>query len=186
MNFGDLKTYVVDVLGRSDIPEAAYVLMQDDVTRRLKLQGDQASATLSSPYTLPADFLGAVEVRHNDVRLDVVTTFPDYVLAGSPDRFKVSGGAIQLWPSTTEDIALIYSRRPTQLQDAADTNVILERYWNVAIYGALFHTCVLLRDADGKGAFEPMYTAAISQALSDDQAERFGGGLMVPTPREVA
>lgn len=186
MNFGDLKTYVEDVLGRTDIPEAAYVLAQDDWARRLRLQGDQATATLSAPYALPADFLSTVEVRFNGYRLDAVTALPDGVTGGNPDRYRVSGGFIEPWPVTTGDITIVYNRKPAVMVNAGDTSDVLTRFANVAIYGSLYHCCTLIRDIEGRNTFEPMYVTAVNEAIAEDVRTRFSGGSMIPSPREVA
>lgn len=186
MNLGELRTYVQDVLGRTDIPEAAYVLAQDDWARKLKLQGNQVEATLASPYTLPDDFLSAVEVRHSDYRLDATPSLPSNIVSGVPDRYTVSDSAISVWPTTTDDLAIIYNAKPARLTNSSDTSEVLTRFEGVAIYGVLFHTCVLIRDAEGKATFEQKYGAAIADALAEDQQARFSGGAMIPTPREVA
>ena len=186
MNFGDLKTYVQDVLGRSDIPMAAYVAAQDDWARKLRLQDDEATATLVSPYALNADILQLREVRHNNTRLQVVPALPDCVYNGTPQQYTISDGKISVWPASTADLTIVYAVKSPALANAVDTNTVLTKYEQVAIYGALYHTSVMLRDAEGMQAFGQVYATAISDAMKADNRARFHGGQMIPTPRDAA
>ena len=186
MNFGELKTYVQDVLGRSDIPMAAYVAAQDDWARKLRLQDDEATATLVSPYTLGADVLQLREVRHDNIRLQVVPALPDYAYTGTPQQYTISDGKISVWPTSTADLTIVYVSKAIPLVNAIDTNTVLTKYEQVAIYGALYHTSVMLRDAEGMQAFGQVYATAISDAIKADNRARFHGGQMTPTPRDAA
>ena len=185
MTFGDLQTYIQDVLGRSDIPQAAYVAAQADWVARLQLAGEQTTVTLSAPYTAP-DMVRIVEVRHGGARLDPATTFPGYELAGDPQQYRVAGGVFEFWPETTADVEVTYEARPAPLQDANDTNGVLTRFPNVAIYGTLFHTCIMLRDQEGQAAYGPSYREAVIAAKAEDFLSRLGGGQMRPRPGQVA
>lgn len=186
MNFGELKTYVQDVLGRTDIPLAAYAAAQDDWTRKLRLQGDEVTATLVSPYTLGADVLHLREVRHNNIRLRVAPALPDYAYAGTPQQYSISDGRISVWPSSVADLTIVYAAKAVPLSNAGDTNTVLTGYEQVAIYGALYHTCVMLRDSEGMQAFGQVYATAIADAVKADNRARFSGGQMIPTPRDAA
>ena len=172
MTFGELKAYVTDVLGRSDIPTAAYAAAQDDWNRKLHLQDDQVSVTLSSPYTLPANFVSFVEVNSAD--------------GSTLEGYRVTGNAMEMFPETTEDIEVIYIANGANLVNAGDTNSVLTKYAQVAIYGTLYHTCVMLRDSEGMAAFGQVYATAIGDALKADQKARFYGSPMIPTPRDAA
>lgn len=186
MNYGELKTHVQDVLGRSDIPMAAYVAAQDDWARKLRLQDDETTATLVSPYTLGADVLQLREVRHSNIRLRVVPALPDYAYAGTPQQYTISDGKISVWPTSTADLTISYVGKAAPLVNAGDTSTVLTKYEQVAIYGALYHTCVMLRDGEGMQAFGQVYATAISDAIKADNRARFNGGQMTPTPRDAA
>lgn len=172
MNFGDLKTYVQDVLGRSDIPMAAYAAAQDDWNRKLKLQEEQVTVTLSTPYTLPEDFISMIEVN----------TVSGSLIGG----FRINAGAIEFDVETTEDVSIVYISNGATLVNASDTNFVLTKYHQVAIYGVLYHTCVMLRDGEGMQAFGGVYATAISDALKADTRSRTYGGPLIPTPRDSA
>ena len=172
MNYGDLKTYVQDVLGRSDIPNAAYAAAQDDWNRKLRLQESQATATLLPPYTLPDGCRSLVQVTGDNGILI--------------NAYRVSAGALEFDDDYTGSVDILYMGTSPVLVNAADTNVVLTKYAQVAIYGVLYHTCVMLRDSEGMAAFGQVYATALGDAVKADNRARFYGGQMIPTPRDAA
>ena len=183
MNYGELKAQVEDVLGRSDVPMAAYTLMMDDATKRLRLRGLEVTVTLASPYTLPTDFINAVWVKYNNVALTSTETFPDYSIAGTPTMYRMTPLALTVWPTGTASLELRYAAKPADLSGAADTNEVLNRYPAVALYGSLFHFARLTRDDASAAAFGPAYQTAMSDAVMHNGRVAYSGGQIAIMPR---
>jgi hypothetical protein len=176
MNFGELKSAVEDVLGRSDIPTIAYTLMMDSAVKELRPLDLEATATLTAPYTLPTDFADAVWVKDGDCALQVTETFPDYASSGSPVMYRMTATGLETWPAYEGDLTLRYHANPAALVNPADTNAILNRYPAVALYGALLQYAKLVRDADAGQAYTPAYGEAITAAKLDEGRRRYSGG----------
>jgi hypothetical protein len=183
MNLGELKAQVEDVLGRSDIPLACYTLMMDDAVKRLRLHGLELAVTLSSPYTLPSDFLSAVSVKINDIALTTTEVFPDWVGSGSPTMFRVSGSVLQFWPANTGPVALRYDTAPAALSNSGDSNAILDRFPAVALYGSLWQYSRLTRDEAAGAAYGPAYEEAIAAAIRHEALHSYSGGQIAIQPR---
>jgi len=183
MNFGELRTAVEDVLGRSDIPAIAYALMMEDAFRELRPRSAEVTVTLASPYTLPDDFSTAVWVKYSDAALTSTEVFPDYASSGTPIMFRVSEGALQVWPHGTSDLELRYVAAPADLSNPADTNVILTLYPSVAIYGSLLQFARLTRDESAAAAYGPAYGEALSKAIRHEGKLAYSGGQIGIQPR---
>jgi hypothetical protein len=183
MNFGELKTAVEDVLGRSDIPTIAYALMMEDAFRELRPRSAEVTVTLTSPYTLPVNFSTAVWVKYNDIALQSTEVFPDEQYSGTPIMFRVSEGKLAVWPDTTSDLDLRYLAAPDDLVNPADTNVILTLYPTVAVYGSLLQFARLTRDESAAAAYGPAYGEALSKAIRHEGKLAYSGGQIGIQPR---
>lgn len=172
MNFGELKTFVTDILGRTDIPAAAYIVAQNDWNQKLNLQEEQVTTVLASPYTLPANFYSIVKA-----------TYGDNILL---ENYSISAGAMVFDPVRTDAVTVLFIANETELVNASETTTVLDKYEQVAIYGVLYHTCTMLRDNEGVQAFGPIYMAAIDQAKKSDTKARFYGRPLAVSTRESA
>jgi hypothetical protein len=183
MNFGELKSAVEDVLGRSDIPTIAYALMMEDAFRELRPRGAETTVTLVSPYTLPDDFSTAIWVKYNDIALQSTEVFPDEQYSGTPIMFRVSEGALAVWPDTTSDLEVRYLAKPDDMVNPADSNVILTLYPSVAVYGSLLQFARLTRDEIAAAAYGPAYGDALSKAARHEGKLAYSGGQIGIQPR---
>jgi hypothetical protein len=193
MNFGDLKTRLLNLIGRAPA-DVCYELVTADINQKLRVTDMEATATLveAAEITLPTDFLEVIDIyRDTDPRTTLRSLSPQslnvsYESSGAPMFYTITDGSMRLTPSPdgTENIQLRYYAKLADLSEDSDTNDILTNYPAVYTYGALAHHGALIRDNNAINWYQA-YDQAMRQAKTADQNKRYGLAPRV-RPRVVA
>lgn len=141
-------------------------------------------ATISTQFaTLPSDFL---EMRNIQVNSTPVTAL-QYVtpqeadrirqsqLQGRPQYFSVVANRLELIPVPKEpiNVEMVYYTKIPALSDTQTTNWMLERHYDVYLYGALVQGALYLKD--DATSWATLFDSAIDEVVVDDQRSQFHG-----------
>lgn len=193
MNFGTLKTRLLNVIGRAPA-DVCYELVTADINRDMRLRCMEATATLveAASVSLPADFLEVIDLyRDTDPRIALQPTTTTgtntlHMTSGIPRTYAIVDGAILLnpTPSGSENLKLRYYAKLADLSADDDTNDVLTIYPDVYVYGVLAHHAALIGDEKGL-AWESKYQVAFNRTRSSDATARMSGTPVVPSVRST-
>ncbi len=161
-------------------------LCESELNRELRVRELEESTTLSTVATqdfvnLPSDFRKVGSIYHLSSPFDIKTlpTIKDLKIKYStrserPCEATIYGTKIYLGPTPNAiyDINLDYYKEITALSDLNTTNVILTRYPDVYLYGAIRHAYINTRDEKNLSVAENNYTAAINRIKDADISSR--------------
>ena len=190
MTFLELKTNIQSALGRTDIPDYIYTLVTADMNRDIRTLDMQSVTTLavSSELTnLPSDFLEVVSVYVDD---DVRTPLQNMTAneanyrrkdSGEPWGYAIVKDQIKLIPTPdgSYNLSLRYIAELADLSADSDTNVILQRYPNLYIYGALRHAAVWAQDVALSQTYDVAYKEAQTAVEKAEYTRRHSGPLVM-------
>mgnify|MGYP006370461863 FL=1 len=144
----------------------------------------RATAQIDRQFsTLPLDFL---EMRNIQINSNPVTALK-YVTPQEADRiraaqlqrkpqfFSVVANRLELIPVPTETVSveMVYFAKLPALSDSATSNWLLERHYDVYLYGALVQAALYLKDDPTTWA--TLFDSAISEIELEDERSQFHG-----------
>lgn len=196
-NYSELKTAVANWLARSDltdrIPEFI-ALAEARMSRALETRAQEKRATstlvVGDAYVLLPSDLRAV--RSVKLQTSPVTTL-DYLSPdaldtiysstgnGKPVAYTVIGSEIRFAPTPDDDYVaeIAYITGVAALSDASPTGVLLTRYPDAYLYGALAAAAIYLMDDPRVPQFEQLFTRALSEISTSEDGAKFGGSALV-------
>lgn len=191
MNYGDLKSRLLTVLGRA--PETVcYELTTADINSSMRLRCMQSTTTLveAASVSLPADFLQAISAyRDTDPRYNLVPTTVEginktYDSSGTPREFAIVDGAMLLNPSPSgsENISFRYYAKLADLSADGDENDVLTQYPSLYVFGVLAFHGELINDSRAAG-WRSQYEVEKRRISSQDKASSGGDAPRTPTVR---
>ena len=194
MNFGTLKSRILDLIGRAPA-DVCYELVTADINQTMRLRAMESTATLveAASIALPADFLEIVDL-YRDVTprttlrpVSPQTLNRNYETSGTPSCYAIVDGNILLAPSPSgsENIELRYYAKLADLASDTDENDVLTTYPAIYIYGTLAHHAALIRDEMALPAYFAAYKKAKEQAKASDLNARMAGVPVVPMVRSA-
>ena len=194
MNFGELKSNILSVIGRAPA-DVCYELTTADVNQELRLYQMETEATVpeSATVSLPANFLDMVSIYRDTSPRSFLEPKPVHTLqrifrqSGIPQFYAVEDGQLRLSPSPngSENLVLRYYAKLDELSADSDTNRVLTDYPSVYVYGVLTHHALLIRDDKGLSSWAQAYNEAKKQARRQSAKYRSGTGSPVPVVRSV-
>lgn len=192
MNFGTLKSRILDAIGR-DPADICYELVTAEINEHVRIASMQTEVSFApvAKHTLPADFLEAVSAYHDegDYRRPMEALEPaaydaSWITQSYPNRYSVSDGIMRI--NGTEGggtVNLRYYQKQADLTADADTNSILTNHPAIYLYGVFAHHAAIIRDNTALSVHFPAYERAVSNARKADIARRTGGNVSGPRPR---
>lgn len=189
MNYTQLRADISDFLNRQDlqpiIPTFIRLVEQRlNRTMRTRQMEVRATALIDTQFsTLPDDFL---EMRNIQINSNPVTALR-YVtpqeadriratsLQGGPKFFSVVANRLELIPAPSLNVTaeMVYYQMIPALSDANDTNWLLNRHYDIYLYGALAQAAGYLKD--DPSAWALLYESALNEIVVDDQRSQFQG-----------
>lgn len=195
--YSELKTAVSNWLARSDltdrIPEFI-ALAEARMSRALetRTQEKRATSTLTvgdAYVLLPSDLRSVRSVKLQTSPVEVLDYLsPEAIDSnypttgnGMPRAYTVIGGEIKFAPAPDDDytVEITYLTGVPALSDAAPTNTLLTRYPDAYLYGALASAAVYLMDDPRVPQFEQLWTRALTEITTSEDAAKFGGTSLV-------
>lgn len=85
-------------------------------------------------------------------------------------------------PGTTSYTGkLLYTRRLAALSAGGDTNIVLDRYPNLYLYGALAEAAAYSDEPDRLATYGPMFLGLLAQINDQARSDAYAGGAMAMT-----
>jgi len=189
MNFGTLKTRVVELLGRNAF-ELAYELATSDLNDTLRIRGMEKTVTIAAiggELPLPADFIEAQQVRNVGGSFLTPISHERMVAssaAGCPTNYVAGDEVLYLNPAPVDghEIKVVYFAKLAPLVNAGDTNAALEHCVQAYIYTALAHHARLIRDNVALPFWDSEAQKAVALANRADLKGRMNGGTLEAVP----
>lgn len=184
MNYGQLKANVLALIGRAPA-DVCYQLTTADINSFLRLSIMESTATIAATefVTLPADFRSMCSAYIDTNPRSALTPTSEFtqntwrVLAGTPTQYAIVNGQMRLnpVPDGTYNVVLRYIANLPDFVVDTDTNVVLDRYPGVYVYGALTHHATLMRDVEAAAVYKAGFNEQIRLARADDVNSRYSG-----------
>lgn len=195
--YSELKTAVANWLARSDltdrIPEFIS-LAEARMSRALETRAQEKRATstmaVGDAYVLlPSDLraVRSVKLQTSPVATlaylspDAIDTIYPSTGYGKPLAYTVIGSEIKFAPAPDDDydVEITYITGVTALSDASPTSTLLTRYPDAYLYGSLAAAAVYLMDDPRVPQFEQLWTRALTEITTSEDAAKFGGSALV-------
>ncbi len=186
MNYGELRTYFLNLLNRNDCADTladtfiTFALRRTERLLRVPLQTNTLNLTLDNTWTgsfaLPVDFLGVSELTVNGSPLSRLTT------AQGNDQwgYEVNGSMVEVHYPATEGAELsfvYYAQFPVGVADT-DTTIYSEFLPDLTVYGALvFAADYFLMDQ--KPLWESTYVSLLTEIQTAADIEASWGSMAI-------
>ncbi len=200
--YAELKTAIANELDRSDLTSEIidFITLAESYfmhggrdggeplrVREMEFEADLTAA--SNVYTLPTDYLGAIDVTATTSplrQLDMISKRAANNLyairsGGYPNHYFVVGSNLTALPYTSADIELTYYQILPALSDANTSNWLLAKMPNLYLRAALMEAGIFLRDDALAAPMKALTDSYISTLNNSYDAARFANGSMVPT-----
>lgn len=191
MNYGELKTRVLDFAVRPDLTAhvASFVTLAEGMIRRDLRAADysttleEADRSSEGTYTLPSTLLEIRSLRVDNaagrsiaLRQKGLAEIRELPATADVQWFAVNGSTVEFRgvPAADTSIELIYFGHPAALSDDADTNDLLTNHEALYVYGALFFLYQMVQDLDNAQTALDTFTDTISK-LNDAAGRKLGG-----------
>jgi len=203
--YAKLQTEILDTIDRDDLVadvtdytpgpiegavKRAISKAERRCVRRLKTKEFETSTSVSTvsgteTISLPSDYVMAksfvLQTNPNVVlaQKDLSTLISDNpsTVGGSPSAYAAFGGSLYLRPipSSVQVVKMFYYAAPTPLSDSNTSNLLLTKYPDLLLYGALIEITAHMEN-DGriqvwKGAFDE----AVKDIVDDNTLDRWSG-----------
>lgn len=193
MTYTDLKALIATWAVRNDLTARADEIIdfvESDLRVRCRLVDLESAATVAvvaGVGAVPSDFCGhrvALWEGETSAPLEYATpeqmaVFSSANVGGSPRRYTITSGEIQVSPSSDGSIALTYLATLAPLSDDAPTNALLTNYPDVYLAGCQKWVGLLLSDDARVMRWGREYEAAVSRVKLNQQFKRYPGQLTV-------
>lgn len=200
-NYTELKAAVGSWLGRSDltsqIPDfitLAELRLNRNLRTRQMIETADLSVTAGTPtVTIPTDFLEIKDIYiDGSPRINLTYLSPASFTAnarahesGQPVNYTMNGTQFILAPNpdAAYTIKIMYYAKPDALSDSNLTNVFIDNYPDVLLYGALIEAEPYLMNDARAQVWGTLYNNGIQAINDSDQASEYSG---VPLSMTVA
>jgi hypothetical protein len=183
MNWGSLKQLARTYVHRSDLDfDALQPLAWSNISIALVVPENEAMSvvTLSGPDdktlfsgALPVDYALMRAVSQTGRTLNPVDIKMLIERGGS--RYAVSG--LKIFSISAGDCSLVYSQRLQPVLDDESSNIILDHYPDICLYGLLKHAAAIVQDPEVNAEFyEQQFLGAVKTANSIYIDAAFGPG----------
>jgi hypothetical protein len=193
MNFGELKTRVLDYADRPDLSDqvAGFVSLAEGLIRRDLQASAQSTAlddtdrtgTSTGVYTLPTTVdvvrsLVGYDDNGEDFELQQVglAELRDLRVTNPPRYWAPNGDTIEIrgTPGALSGFVLYYLGHPAPLSADGDTNDLLANHEALYVYGSLFHLYQYTQDTElAQGALDTFSNAL--DKLNESAGRKLGG-----------
>lgn len=189
--YSDLKTAVATWSHRTDLTSRIpdfIALCEADLAIRCKLvdfDGETSLTVTAGVGSLPADYAGfRAATWDGDPERPLTFLTPDALNSvsdngGTPAYCSVTGTSIQVAPSASGTLKLVYQAKLTALSDSNTSNTMLTRYPDAYLHGTLVQLAAFTRDVDGVGLHQGLFDAAVKRIRADNQQRKYPGPLQV-------
>lgn len=203
-SFSDLKTAIVNQLGRSDLTDNIpdfITLAEERIHNTLRVRAMEERSQMTTVanqdhYGLPSDWIQARHVKVVDGRgsvdRDLEYKTPeafDVQMArlyanstGEPRYYTILGNEIRYGPTPSggKTIEILYYAKPRSLSNTHTSNAILNTYPSIYLYGATLEGKIYVEDNEGVVKYGKLYDQALMNAEdSDSRSQHTGGALHV-------
>jgi hypothetical protein len=189
MTYAQLQQDIADFLNRQDLTASIPVfirLTESRMNRNIRTRDMEyrVTAQIDRQFsTLPTDFL---EMRNIQVNTNPVTAL-QYVTPQEADRirssnlqggqqfFSIVGNRLELIPVPVETIVveMVYYSKIPSLSDVSPSNWLLERHYDLYLYGALVQAALYLKD--DPTAWATLFDSALAEIEVEDVRSQFHG-----------
>jgi hypothetical protein len=151
-------------------------------TIRTREMETAVTATITTQISaLPADFLEYRRITLNGsqpIRLEYVTpqeadTIKESGKQGDPVFFTIVGNKIELIPFRECSISYVYYTKIPELSDSITSNWLLDRHYDLYLYGSLVQATLYLKD--DPTAWATLFDSALSEIEIEDDRAQFHG-----------
>jgi len=185
MDFGTLKTRVVELLGRNAF-ELSYELATSDLNDTLRIRGMEKTVTIAASggdLALPEDFIEAQQVRNVGGSFLTPTSHERMIASaknGCPTNYVAGDAVFYLNPAPADghEVKMVYFAKLAPLVNAEDTNAALDHCLQVYVYTALAHHARLIRDNVALPFWDSEAQKAVALANRADLKGRLNGGTL--------
>jgi hypothetical protein len=196
-SYSELQTAVENWLARADLTDRVpefISLTEGQMSRKLwSLEGEKratSSTTKGDAFvSLPTDlrYIRAAKLQTNPTT--VLTPVPHdyarryYAATGNakPHSYAVIGQSLELFPTPdgTYTIELTYIEGVPALSGNNTSNLVLDRYPDAYLHGALFNAHEYLMDEERAAYHEKRFERALQEISADFERSRYGAGVQI-------
>lgn len=203
--YAKLQSEILDTLNRTDLVadvteytpgtiegavQRAISKAERRIVRRLRTREFETSSAITTTASvetiaLPSDFVMAkalVLQTNPNVTLiskDLVQLINDYpsTASGYPSAFATYGTNFHLRPipASVQTLRLYYYAAPAPLSDSNTTNIILQKYPDLLLYGALIEVTAHVEDDERISLWKGAFDEAIKDITNDNALNRWSG-----------
>jgi hypothetical protein len=196
-SYSELQTAVQNWLARTDlsarVPEFI-ALTEGQMSRKLwSLEGEKRATSNTTAgdafVSLPTDlrYIRAAKLQTDPTRVltpvshDFGRRYYSTAANSKPHNYAVIGQAIELFPTpdAAYTIELTYIEGVPELSDTNTSNLILNRYPDAYLHGALFNAHEYLMDEERASYHEQRFERAMQEISADFERARYGAGVMI-------
>lgn len=195
--YADLKTSIQNWLHRSDLTSLIadwIVLCEADFNRRLRitLMEDRVTTDLAGEYlALPGDLLEVRTIQINTNPVAALRYLPPERMdakyggtSGQPVYYAMVGDEFQFAPvpDGTYEVEITYYARVPALSDDDPSNVILENFPDLYLYGSLIHSAPYIQNDQRIVLWRQEYERALVQIQINDRVKQSSGDTLQMVP----
>ena len=98
--------------------------------------------------------------------------------SSSPQRYRVHGNLVEIKPFAARDYRLIYWEEPAELVDDGDTNLVLDNYPYLYLYGCLVEANFYVQNGGARDLSLSTYTGEVEEINLRNATSDAGGSPM--------
>lgn len=187
--YEDLVFAVGEYIDRDDLVDLMprfIGLAELRLNRDLRADQQTVSTTLSvssGTATLPADFAEAKSVyatNYRPLRAMAEEEAADYPTAGTPVGFIIRAGVVNVIPSATVTLNLVYARKIPALTAASPTNWLLTAAPDLYLWATCTEAATYAKAAEFGAVADQRYQASLMQYRNQDDAYRWSRARVMP------
>lgn len=190
MNFGQLKTKVINLINRTDFTPAlaAEFIQQAQVRieRTLRTTAMEKMVyfnAVDGAFRLPTDFLELADLWYDDTEVERSDTrtwlkYPETI--GRPKVFIQTGNDIRMrpWPADDDTLYMRYYAAQPQLEVDGDENVWTYAATDALVYGAAEYACEYFED-ERIDRFSARFDKSMVELVDQSTQEDFSGPMRI-------
>lgn len=186
MIWGQMKTLAGQFVHKNAFNfDALQFILCDELVWKLTVQDNQNAALLAlhmddittlNTTVLPDDYGAVLSVSQGGGLFDPVPLPVLYAGHAASDRsYAISGG--QIFTPSSGELLMAYAKRIVPAATDADSNIILDKYSNVYLFGLLTLAGIQLEDDEMIAKYSGKYEDALGMANRAYLDAAYGGGL---------
>ena len=196
MDFASLKSTVLDWIARTDISDTVFegfvTIIEQTLSAELKCFDIEVTfsgtPTLDTNgfnvITLPKDFREARVVTFDSRPLMYIE--PQKFMSDSYNSgFTIISGKMYFGNglnATTPIVNVVYYKRVPHINMSNMSNVIIEKYPNLYLFGCLREAYMYISDTEKADLMDTRFTRALEEARYDADTSAYSGSVLTPLP----